>query len=291
MSFKQRAINVTFTTAPGNPALPSGDSQINLSGHRAEVVVDMPGVLGMESLNLRIWGMKLSDMNALSTQTHQALAIVGNTVAVSAGDVDGQINQVFFGGIMTAFIDFSGAPDVSFNVLASPWTPGTAKPAAPIETNGQIDVAGKIGELAQQLGFTFVNNGVTVQLSNQYLPGTAVDQIRTLVRAAGIAAGFGNNTLTIWPNGAYANDEPVMISAATGMIGYAQFTPTGVIVKTLFNPDAQAGRKASIKSIVSMANADDWTIQGLRHELSTQMAGGPWTTTINVGGLRYAKYN
>ena len=291
MSFVERAINVQFTMAEQNGTLnANSDNVLQLSGYRVEAVIDYPGRLGLESMHLRIWGMSMSEMRSFCTQTHFAPAITGNTITVSAGNVGGQMSQVFFGGILTAFINFSSVPEVSFDVMAIPAAINMAKAAAPTPANGQIDVAKKLRDLAEGLNFNFVNNGVTVQLSNHYLCGTAIDQIKDLIDSSGIGASFRNQTLSIWPNKGYVDDSVVQIGPDSGMVGYPQFTPTGAKVKVEFNPEAVAGRKASITSIIAMA-AGDWSVSSVRHELSTYMPGGPWFTTLELGGGVYASSN
>jgi hypothetical protein len=291
MSFVKRVINVHFYLADGNGVFKeTGENILRLSGYRVETVVSMQGAVGLEFMHLRIWGMKLSDMNKLSTQTRSSLAITGNLISVSAGDEGAPIKQIFFGGIQSAFIDFAGAPDVSFDVMASPASPGAEKPAAPNSTNGMLDVAEKLSALASVIGFAFINNGVKVKLLNQYLCGTAVDQIKTLIQASGIAASFANQTLSIWPNDGFRDDKVIEIGPKTGLVGYPEFSPTGANVKTLFNPDALPGRKANVTSAISMA-AGDWAVSGVVHELSTMMPGGPWFTTFNMSGPRYAPRN
>lgn len=282
MSFIKRAINVKFNLAEANGVIPSsGATTLNLTGYRVEAYVEMIGGLGLEVAHLRIWGMRLEDMNKLSTQTREGVAVTSNTLSISAGDVGSPIKQIFFGDILTAFIDFAGAPDVSFNVIAQPGAASAAKPAAPNSTRGVLDVAEKLSALSASIGFAFINNGVTTRLMNQYLCGTAVDQIRTLIQASSIGASFSNQTLSIWPNDGFRDDKIIKISPQTGLVGYPEFSPTGANVRTLFNPDALPGRKANVTSAISMA-AGDWAVVGVAHELSTMMPGGPWFTTFNM---------
>ncbi|WP_019573363.1 baseplate hub protein [Curvibacter lanceolatus] len=280
MTFVKRAIKLSFKLASGS--LPNGADTLDLEGHRVEAIIDNPGGgLAVGSLNMRVYGMRLADMNTFSTDGLNALAVRGDSVTVSAGNEGGQIHQVFEGTITAAFIDFAGIPDVAFNVQAQAGFLFKVKPAAPNEGKGTVDVAAKIQTIAASIGFGFKNNGVTSQLSNQYLYGTAIDQIRTLADAARIACNIENGIVSIWPNNGLSDSTILSISPDNGMVGYPAFTPTGIAVRAEFRPEMQLGRTVRVKSLIAKA-CGDWKVQSMRHELSTMTPGGPWFSTCSL---------
>ena len=118
MTFKQRELGVQFILRKG--ALDDGQSTIlDMSGHRAEAIIDNPGGgLAIGMLHMRIFGMRLSDMNSFSTDGLNALAVRGDQVTVTAGDVGGRVQTVFEGTILSAYIDFGASPEVAFTVSA-----------------------------------------------------------------------------------------------------------------------------------------------------------------------------
>ena len=281
MSFAKRAINLQFRLATGTVNGPS--NTLDLTNYRVEAVIDNPGgpVIGFSTLNLRVFGMSLSDMNAFATTIK---SLRGDGVTVSAGNVGGNIRTVFDGTLMSGFIDTSTMPEVSFNVTGFTGGLARVKPAASNSYPGSVDVATAIGGLAQQAGFVFVNNGVTAKLRDQYTYGTIADQVAKLVDAAGIQCAWEAGVLAIWPNGAARDAQVVQVSPATGMVGYPVFDDFGINVKTEFDPSHAFGRRVAVTSSIPKANGT-WNCYGARHELSTFSPNGPWFTSLKLGNF------
>lgn len=280
MTFAKRAIKLSFKLGSGS--LPNGADTLDLEGHRVEAIIDNPGGgLAVGTLNMRVYGMRLGDMNTFSTDGINTLGIRGDSVTVSAGNVGGQIHQVFEGNIRAAYIDFGGAPDVSFNIVAQTALIFRTAPADPNEGNGDVDVAAKIQSLASLMNFSFKNNGVTKVLSNQYLSGPVLEQINKLVYAAHIRCNIANNTVSIWPYDGLVDSHELEIGPDNGMVGYPAFAPYGIQVRCEFLPDMQRGRSIRVYSSIPKASKK-WVIQYMRHELSTMTPSGPWFSTCSL---------
>ncbi|MDE1906086.1 MAG: hypothetical protein KGH75_06495 [Rhodospirillales bacterium] len=274
--FIKRALSIRFALA--------GDSAdvLDLNGYRAEAVIDNPGgVLAMGTLHLRIWGMSLPDMSRLSTNGLHALAVRMDRVTVSAGDDGGAVHQVFDGTIAAGYADFNGAPETSFNIRAQAGLLMAAKPTTPATFKGSADVASIIKGMAAQAGFAFRNSGVTAQLSNPYFPGSLRDQMMAVARAANIMIAIENGVVSIWPNGSARDDTTVSVGPDSGMVGYPEFTTSGIQVRKVFDPGFAIGRKCTVSSLIPRANGT-WFVQTMRHELSTLQPGGPWFTTAKL---------
>lgn len=280
MTFAKRAIKLRFKSASGS--LPNGADTLDLEGHRVEAIIDNPGGgFAVGSLNMRVYGMRLADMNTFSTDGINTLSVRGDSVTVSAGNAGGQIHQVFEGNIRAAFIDFGSAPDVSFNIVAQTALIHRTAPAEPNEGNGDVDVAAKIQSLASLMGYSFKNNGVKKVLSNQYLSGPVIEQIQKLVYAAQIRCNIANNTVSIWPYDGLADSFTLEIGPEKGMVGYPAFTPYGIQVRCEFLPDMQRGRSVRVYSSIPKASKT-WVIQTMRHELSTMTPNGPWFSVCSL---------
>jgi len=274
VTYRQRALRIQF----------SGQSAgtVDLLGHRAEAIIEGAGGNQIASmLQLRVWGMKLSDMDAYSTSGMNALAVRGDSVTVFAGDTTSRLRQVFEGTIFAAVVDYGAAPEVSFNVSAQSGFIHRIQPAAATSTQGSGDVAAMIKAIAEPLGYTIQDAGVTAKLSDQYLSGSALDQIHTIADAARIGISIEGKTISIWPGGSPRDGQVLDLSPASGLIGYPAFTPTGIVVKAEFSPDVLIGRKVNVTSAVKKA-CGTWYTRSLRHELSTLMPGGPWWSTIQL---------
>jgi hypothetical protein len=281
MSFVERAIDVQFMLAEGT--LQDDNNVVTLTGHRCEALISNPGGDNMVgSLQLRVFGMKAADMNKFSTAGANPMSYKNNVVKVSAGDVGGQIRQVFEGTIIRSAINYNTATDVSFNVTAVSAFFAQVAPTSPNSYKGEVDVATVIGALAKSIGYSFFNNGVSVRLSNQYLSGSAIDQIKTIANAARIPVCIENGAISIWPNDGTRDGLIIALSPESGLVGYPEFTDIGFAVRSLFNPDIQNGRKLAIsRSQIEKANGN-WVAQTVMHELSTLAPNGPWFTNTNL---------
>lgn len=278
MSFVKRASKITLRlrsgTIPGTQV-----TSIDLTGHRMEASIQKAGsTLGAGVLALRVWGMKKSDMSTFATNSLNAFAVRGDEIILAVGDVGRPLHQVFLGTILEGNIDYEGAPEVSFNIFARSGFNANLDAAAP-NSYKVCDVARVMEAIARMQGWTFRNNGVTTQLSNQYLYGTAWAQLETLANAAQITAVVENGGLTIWPGNGRRDDVVIPINAENGMIGYPALKTPGVIVRTLFNPELAYGRQVELKSSVGPANGV-FKIFGISHELSTDLPGGHWRSTL-----------
>jgi hypothetical protein len=241
-------------------------------------------------LELKIYGMSLSDMNGLSTVGLPRYGVRGDYISVSAGDDGATTHLVFDGTIFQAYIDFSASPDVAFVVSASPGLIDSATPSTPESLAGLYAVQDKLAALAKLMGLEFKNNNVNVHLRDQYLDGTNQDKVNKLVYASGICKEQTGSVLEIWQSGQARDSVVLDISADSGMIGYPSYTPTGMNVKTLFNPDTKLGRKVKLSSIV-VKNNSEWFVNGVSHELTTLSPNGGWFTNINLGYADFVSKN
>ena len=281
MSLIERKITVTFLLADG--AFANGGSSLEVSGLRCEAQIDNINGVSLGALQLRIHGMRIEDMNSLSLLGKKYMEARRNQVIVSAGDDDAGMTQVFSGTIFQAFIDYGSMPDVGFVVSASSAYFESLQKTAAVSVDGSVDVATIIQSISSGIGFDFKNNGVTAKLSNQYLDGSPIAQITCAAQAARIACSITNQKVSIWPNGGVRDDQVVPISKETGLVGYPRYSQYGIDVVTLFNPLLANGRKATVTSDAVGASGD-WYVQVVRHELASQVPGGPWYSTAQLTG-------
>jgi hypothetical protein len=263
----------------------SSNNTITLEGFRAEVQIDKAGGMLMGTLRAKIYGVKQSSMNSITTLQWKPKSFIPNTVQVFA--IDGtQQTLIFSGNIINAWGDYQSMPDVFLMIQAQAAYFSQIASTAPTSYQGQIDVATAMQQLANTMGLTFENNGVTAQLKNQYLPNTALEQAKTLANAAGIWLYIDNGILAITP--AYQpRSKPIpIISAQTGMKGYPTFDGVGVNFETLFNPQITFG--GSIQVVTDIPNANGtWIVTSISYNLASEKPDGPWWARIrgNQTGL------
>ncbi len=134
---------------------------------------------------------------------------------------------------------------------------------------------------------TLVNNGVNINLTDVYLPGAGLNQIKLLAQAAKFSyridsagsGGTSSNTLVITPIGQYTNDPIITLTPTSdpGLVGYPTFSSSGVVVKSTFANIRQAQQVIISGSQIQQANAS-WYAQNIVHQLESERPGGAWFT-------------
>lgn len=234
MAFAERVLSVRFDLAQG--AFPDGSQTVDLTNHRvqAQIATLSAGSLASYVLALRVFGMKMSDMDALSQWNTFGTMIGENEVTLSVsspGTLGGFARTAFSGTIYAATVDISDDGESSLVVSAQG---GLYERLAPHPSNtypGTVDVPSIISGIAQQAGFAFQNHNVTAKISNQYLWGSALDQIERIAEAAQIVMLIDNSrTIHIWPNSLVPNFQQIDLSADSGLIVSGNFGSSGTCV-------------------------------------------------------------
>ena len=303
-SFVQRAIDITISLGSGVFGQ-TGANTVKLSGLRALVSVQKGGFPSMDQASVRIYGVQPSVMNAVSTLGVPLTMARRNSMLIEAGDAVNGMAVVYNGHILSAWQDFSEAPETALSLVGNGGYEQALTPSQPISVQGTADVATLMQSIAGRMGWAFENAGVTVKLSNPYLSGTALKQAHDLARAADIElycdTGTNPVTLAIWPKTGTRSGQVPLISAASGMVGYPSYQSNGMSLRTLFNPNVRLGGQIQVQSSIGGApttitgsnqvpdgtqsggpNGTWYVIGPLTHDLSAQVPGGPWFTDINA---------
>lgn len=111
--------------------------------------------------SVEIAGMRLPDMEQLSTLAFDPLYVKNNQLTIYAGDEYHEFSQVFSGTITKAGADFNAAPDVKFKMEASVGYFGRMIAKGPTAINGTQKADAFIKGQMEQAGFTFQNQGLT----------------------------------------------------------------------------------------------------------------------------------
>lgn len=293
-SFLKRELRVTF-------GMPATSSSISLTGHRVSCQIVAAGLETGVMCALRIEGMKLSDMNALSTLQATIIAQSMNSVLVeSRSGGAGAWQGVFSGAVVEAFTDYNGAPNIAFQVAAQSMAIPNAMPISPTAFKDAVSVGTIMEAIAKKMGLSFRNNGVVGTLSGGvYYEGPGAQQIQAVANATRSEYCIAMDTLTIWPETIGPDGSgAVEVSADTGMMGYPAYSQYGVQIRTLFT--SAIGFRTTIQldseySPASWVNAygqmnrlsgqniympsnGQWIVQRVQHDLQSETPGGQWTT-------------
>ncbi len=285
MTLVSRQINLSFVLGTGPYGEGSPDA-VEITGLRTSAVISRQGGVTLNSLSLRVWGMpldvmrKLSVLNILAEQQTRR-----NVITVTAGDADRGYGIVFSGDIINAWVDANASPDVCFVLTAFEGQTDKVRPVIPNSWKGPASVETLMGSIARQMQppRNFENHGVDVVIDNGYYPGTLVSQMQQIAEAAQCEHYLDSTTLAIWPRGKARGDAAFELSAATGLVGYPQFSQTGVSLTTLFSPSIGWGQKIRLRSALGPPADGDWIALNITHNLDAEIPGGQWFTYVECG--------
>lgn len=307
MSFVRRKIDVQIVL--NGDTFDGSHDTITLTGLRCQAsILSYQGGLtpAVSQLQMRISGMRGSDMAKLSTLGLTSGTYLKNAISVAAGDDTNGMASVFSGGITNALVDYNAQPDVGVDIFAFAGYTEKMLPVAGRSTAGVVDVASALSSICSTAGLTLVNSGVTTQLSNHASSGTTLDQISDICQAARIAWTLTGKTLHIWPLGGQRDDTVIDMNPATGMVGYPMYTAQGLDVISEFNPAIEVGRRMKVTTSVPNLSpgvqqsysrtlngvnntpaipGDDGTysIFSVQHDLESETTNGRWFTRSSVG--------
>ena len=254
-----------------------GNTKI-IEGLATTVQVTKAGLPEKNSAEVRIQGLKLSDMEQLTFLSFLPGEYRKNHILIEAGDKGGELSVVFKGDITAASADFSTAPDVTmkFNALTAGWSVLIAD--SPKSVQGEATAESLISQFATQAGFNFVNNGVTESVKNATFNGSPVQKAQQVADEVGCELLMDDETWTIQPWGKPRGDA-VLLKADSGLIGYPSFTQDGISCECFYNPRLQLGGQIKIESIVPRASGY-WKITKLSHDIAAY-TNGRWASRID----------
>jgi len=264
--------------------------QVIIQGFRASVNIDKAGGVQMGTLRAKIYGVKQSDMNSVTTVGYR-VEILPSVIEVFA--IDGPIETLVFGGnIVNAWADYANMPDVFLHIQAQAANHNMLKPAKARSFKGAVDVATVMEQISKEMGYTFENNGVNVKVVDLSMNNTNMEQAKYLAETAGIDLYLDDKTLAITPRNAPRKTLSIPeMSATSGMIGYPTFDGFGVNFSTLFNPSVTFGGLIKITTKEVQRAEGEWVVASMSHDLESQTPGGKWFTTVrgNASGLSISK--
>ena len=254
-----------------------GNTKI-IEGLATTVQVTKAGLPEKNSAEVRIQGLKLSDMEQLTFLSFLPGEYRKNHILIEAGDKGGELSVVFKGDITAASADFSTAPDVTmkFNALTAGWSVLVAD--SPTSVQGEATAESLIKQFAEQAGFNFINEGVTESVKNATFNGSPVQKAEQVADEVGCELLMDDETWTIQPWDKPRGDA-VLLKSESGMIGYPSFTQDGISCECFYNPRLQLGGQIKIESIVPRASGY-WKITKLSHDLAAYTQGR-WVSRID----------
>lgn len=292
-SFSIKMLEARITLAEGGFDPGTGqaaNTKIFRLGMDAEV--SKPGGKEKNKCSLKIYNMRLEDMEKLTTLAFDPLAVKKNRLVLLAGDGT-TMSQVFQGDITSAVPNFSGDATAKFEIQAVTGFVATVTPEKTLTAEGSQDVAQLLQRLAGQMGLTFKNRGVEgVQLRNIAFVGGAHEQAREIAEAARIQMILDDGEMIIGPMGKLRSDDaegstPVLRGESegkrgTGLIGFPSFDAKGIACRCYYEPKLQIGGPVRIESLVPKASGL-WRVTSLTHSLQANHGqASKWETSFKA---------
>lgn len=285
-SFTQKMLEARITLAEGgfDPGTgQSANTKVVRLGMDAEIT--KPGGKEKPKCTLRIYNLPLDDMQVLTTLAFDPLAVKKNRLVLMAGDADG-MTQAFAGDITSAVPRFAADASSVFEVEAVTGYVASVTPVAPLTAEGAQNVSTLLRGLAGQMGFTYIDRGVSVTVRNVALVGGPMEQARQLADAARIDLILDDGEMIAAPRGELRRDDaegstPVLRDR-TGLIGFPGFDAKGIVGKCLYEPRLVLGGPVRIESMVPKASGL-WRVSSVSHRLQANHGNArAWETSFKA---------
>lgn len=277
-----KTIRTTIILAEGE--FEGGGNTKIIEGLATEVEIQKNGLPEKNTAKVKIYNLKMDDMQKMTFLAFRPLQKRKNKILIEAGIAGQELGIVFKGDINSAAPDFNDVPDVSFTIeaMTAGWSYQLAD--SPTSIDGEQDAATLIEQFAKEAGFAFVNNNVSATVKNTTYNGSPVQKAQQCAAEINVELLIDDETFTIQPWGTPRGDA-VLLSAASGMVGYPTFTQDGVKAKSFFNPKLKLGGQVKIESIVPKANGY-WKLTKLTHSLSAYCQTTQWTSDFDAIWLK-----
>ena len=284
-SYAQKLLRVTLILPEGNFPGTSSNT-LTLVGYKTSATVQ-GAARYPNTLDLELFGMKADDMNAVtilySASTPTAVATRALVILEASPDGGATFTQVFEGTFVQAQPDYQDLPNGYLHVQAITGNGMQITTVPPTSYTGATSIAQIAQYLAQQMGFSLENNGVTGNLASPYFPGTYMDQFRQLCEHANLDFYFdGNTTLAICPANQPRQGKPKpVLSPSTGLVGFPVIGQYGIQVKALWTPALTLGGEIEVAGSIVPPTNGTWSPYNVTHRLESWVEEGEWFTTMD----------
>lgn len=283
MTYSVKQLRFTFTLAT-NAKFQGGNNTLVITGLRATADIDFPGPPSFPTANVRIYGMKPSDMQALTGLTFQTLTYQRNSIQIDTNSGNGW-TTVFAGQLITVVPDFSDQPNVALQLFAQNLGFDLLNPATPTSFAVAPTFQQAFTAIVQKLGQSLDNVGVTGRFNSpRYWAGTPAQQLRNAAQDAGIVYYLDKlGVVEIGVPGAARNLPIFVLTPTSGLLGYPTLNSVNLIgAQSEFNPALRFGAPILIKGSDQKNANGNWVIYDLKHRLSSLMPDGPWNTDMTA---------
>ncbi|AVO24194.1 hypothetical protein [Xanthomonas phage XPV1] len=233
---------------------------------------------------VQIFGAPLEAMNNIARLWLEVLS-PSNTDTLDIDVWDGAQFVPFFRGVITwSAINAGSIPAIALEIEANAAMALMNSPAAPYSSpDTPVKLPDVLSAILTPVGFTAdVTDAVQqLQVTKQYLTGTPMDQIATLLNPyQGLVYTFDLQRCYVRTTQEALGGEPIRVDKYTGMIGYPTYATSGITLSMLFNPRVRLGVALDIRTEFDFVNRTKWVTSVLQHSLEPNKPGGNWMTQV-----------
>ena len=279
-SFVSRQLRVILTMP--NAVFTNGENQLIIENMPVRANIELFGAGSMPHAVIEIYGLRKSDMNAMTVYPWGANKITNTTVQLQL--MTGE--TIFSGTFLSAQARYESAPNVSFVIdayfgLANQLSNDISK-----SFPGTIKVSAIAKELADSMGMAFIDvNNMPNVITDQHLWGSNLTKLWSLEKYANIKVVIDSvsNTVLIFTNDGYRKSEsPPLISAESGLVGWpSKVGPHMWSMKALYSSEFKSRGNIVLNSVsVPGATNKLMYINSMTHMLESNIPNGAWFTDM-----------
>lgn len=280
--FTKKKIRLEITLQYGK--FGNGTNTVVIEDLPMSVSIKKEGFPSMNTAKIFVTGLSSELMEALTFLNYRILTINRNYISIYAGDESG-MSLAFAGEISLARPNFNNAPSVRMEFEAFTGYSSRMVAAPPLSLKGNIPVSDICSQIANKMGFNFVNDGVNKIAKNPRLSGSDMNKLINLAKDYDIGINVDDGTVRIFNKGA---SDRVMLSVSdeNGLIWYPSFEQNGISCSVEYTPNVRLWDKFEIQTVSSKASGQ-WFIQSIEHRLDANIQGGLWQTDLKGSYTTY----
>ena len=280
--FTKKKIRVEITLQYGK--FGNGTNTVVIEDLPISVSIKKEGFPSMNTAKIFITGLSSDLMESLTFLNYRVLTINRNYISIYAGDESG-MNLAFAGEISLAKPNFSNAPSVRMEIEAFTGYSSKIVAVSPLSIKGNIPVSDICSKIANEMGFSFVNEGVTKIAKNPRISGSNLNKLINIAKDYNIGISVDDKTVRIFNKGTSKNII-LSVSDKNGLIGYPSFEQNGISCSIEYAQSVKLWEKFHIDTVLSKASGD-WFIQSIEHRLDANIQGGLWQTDLRGSYTTY----
>jgi hypothetical protein len=255
-----------------------GDNQLQASGLAISCNLAYGGGAITPTAQITVHGLAIEQMNKLLRVQWNTMQALMNTVRIEVGNQGEELSIAYEGNITQATIGANSAPDIPLVITSQMAMVHKLKLRDPYVLDKDITQDGAliIEMLANEMGYTFENNGAYKIITDVTLEGSPMEMIQKVADICDFDLYVDQKSIAICKAKQPRQLKIPIISPSTGMIGYPEPDIKGVSFSCFYDPTVKFGGIVTIKdSIIQVCNAD-WRLYGLTAQLEANIPNGKW---------------